>query len=247
MVGRRRAEADRLLLARHPEVDIVVCDDGMQHWALARDLTVVVFDERGSGNGWLLPAGLLREPWPARAWGEGELLLLRTARPDAELAPLQPARPGSAIHMARRELASHAVAADGRQQPLSQLAQQAAWRRWPASRMQRFSRCCARAAWSCGRRSPADHADGAALLAALQAAQRQGLVWLCTEKDAVKLFPLLAGQPGIALWTVPLEQTPEPAFWDELDGALKGCGSDYHPGMDAKLLELLVCPVTKGS
>ena len=224
VVGRRRAEAGRLLLARHPEVDIVVCDDGMQHWALARDLTVVVFDERGSGNGWLLPAGLLREPWPARAWGDGELLLLRTARPDAELAPLQPARPGSSIHMARRELASHAVAADGRQQPLSQLAQQAGGLAALAgiAQPQRFFEML-RARGLELRQALAlpDHADGATLLAALQAAQRQGLVWLCTEKDAVKLFPLLAGQPGIALWTVPLEQTPEPAFWYELDRALK--------------------------
>ena len=38
VVGRSRLAAGRLLLERHPEIDIVVSDDGMQHWALARDL-----------------------------------------------------------------------------------------------------------------------------------------------------------------------------------------------------------------
>ena len=61
-VGARRVDAARLLLARHPEVDIIVSDDGLQHHALAHDLALVVFDDRGAGNGLLLPAGPLREP-----------------------------------------------------------------------------------------------------------------------------------------------------------------------------------------
>jgi len=61
-VGRRRVEAGRALLAAHPEVDVLITDDGLQHYALARDVEVVLFDGRGVGNGWLLPAGPLREP-----------------------------------------------------------------------------------------------------------------------------------------------------------------------------------------
>jgi tetraacyldisaccharide 4'-kinase len=62
-IGRRRAEAGRQLLAFHPEVDVLVADDGLQHYALARDVEIVVVDgQRGFGNGWLLPAGPLREP-----------------------------------------------------------------------------------------------------------------------------------------------------------------------------------------
>jgi len=62
-VGRRRAEAARQLLAFHPEVDVILSDDGLQHYALGRDVEVVVIDgERGFGNGRLLPAGPLREP-----------------------------------------------------------------------------------------------------------------------------------------------------------------------------------------
>jgi len=62
-VGRRRAQAGKGLLALNPEVNVLVADDGLQHLALARDLEIVVVDGlRGLGNGWLLPAGPLREP-----------------------------------------------------------------------------------------------------------------------------------------------------------------------------------------
>jgi tetraacyldisaccharide 4'-kinase len=50
------------LLAHHPHIDLVISDDGLQHLGLHRDIEIVVQDERGTGNGWLLPAGPLREP-----------------------------------------------------------------------------------------------------------------------------------------------------------------------------------------
>ncbi|KRC00736.1 tetraacyldisaccharide 4'-kinase [Duganella sp. Root198D2] len=60
-VGRARAAAGKALLAAHPEVNVIVTDDGLQHYALARDVEIVLFDGRGAGNGWTLPAGPLRE------------------------------------------------------------------------------------------------------------------------------------------------------------------------------------------
>lgn len=61
--GARRAEAAQALLAAHPECDLILCDDGLQHYALARDIEIAVLDgARGCGNGMLLPAGPLREP-----------------------------------------------------------------------------------------------------------------------------------------------------------------------------------------
>ncbi len=57
-----RGEALALLRSRHPEVEIVVSDDGLQHPGLERTLEVAVFDARGAGNQRLLPAGPLREP-----------------------------------------------------------------------------------------------------------------------------------------------------------------------------------------
>lgn len=61
-VGRDRAAAAQALLTAHPECDLILCDDGLQHYRLARDVEIVVFDARGAGNGHLLPAGPLREP-----------------------------------------------------------------------------------------------------------------------------------------------------------------------------------------
>lgn len=63
-VGADRVAAGQLLLDAHPELTVLVSDDGLQHRRLARDAQVIVFDERGAGNGWLLPAGPLREPVP---------------------------------------------------------------------------------------------------------------------------------------------------------------------------------------
>ena len=61
-VGRQRVVAARLLRERHPECDVLVADDGLQHWPLARDMEILLLHYRGLGNGWLLPAGPLREP-----------------------------------------------------------------------------------------------------------------------------------------------------------------------------------------
>jgi tetraacyldisaccharide 4'-kinase len=62
-VARDRLAAGRLLLAAHPECDLIIADDGLQHYRLARDVEIAVIDEaRRFGNGWLLPAGPLREP-----------------------------------------------------------------------------------------------------------------------------------------------------------------------------------------
>jgi tetraacyldisaccharide 4'-kinase len=64
-IGRDRAAAARAAIAAHPDRNLVICDDGLQHYALARDFEIAVEDERGYGNGLLLPAGPLREP-PSR-------------------------------------------------------------------------------------------------------------------------------------------------------------------------------------
>ena len=61
--GVNRVEAARTLLRNHPQVDVIVSDDGLQHYALQRTIEICVIDSaRGLGNGRLLPAGPLREP-----------------------------------------------------------------------------------------------------------------------------------------------------------------------------------------
>ena len=60
-VASERGAACRALREQHPECDVIVTDDGLQHYALARDIEICVVDGRSFGNGFL-PAGPLREP-----------------------------------------------------------------------------------------------------------------------------------------------------------------------------------------
>ncbi|WP_089084005.1 tetraacyldisaccharide 4'-kinase [Aquitalea magnusonii] len=63
VVGRDRVAAGRHLLKLQPDLQLILTDDGLQHYRLARTLEVVVLDgQRGLGNGRLLPGGPLREP-----------------------------------------------------------------------------------------------------------------------------------------------------------------------------------------
>ncbi len=62
-VGRKKGLVAQALLRDHPECDILLSDDGLQHYALSRDYEIAVVDAtRNYGNGFLLPAGPLREP-----------------------------------------------------------------------------------------------------------------------------------------------------------------------------------------
>jgi tetraacyldisaccharide 4'-kinase len=128
-IGRKRAEVGRQLLAFHPEVDVLVADDGLQHYALARDVEIVVVDgRRGFGNGWLMPAGPLREPVGRlkRAAavvvnGDGQVepgvarVLFRMQLQGSRFRNLSdPARTASATELAGRPI--HAVAGIGNPQ-----------------------------------------------------------------------------------------------------------------------------------
>lgn len=67
VAGPDRVSAARLLISDAEEkglaVDLIISDDGLQHYRMSRDVEVVAIDSvRGFGNGWLLPAGPLREP-----------------------------------------------------------------------------------------------------------------------------------------------------------------------------------------
>lgn len=62
-VSPNRQHAIELILQTFPATDIILSDDGLQHYRLARDIEIAVVDgQRGLGNGWRLPLGPLREP-----------------------------------------------------------------------------------------------------------------------------------------------------------------------------------------
>lgn len=192
-VAARRVEAARALLARHPRVRLLVSDDGLQHLALARDIEVCVFDQRGTGNGLLLPAGPLREPWPREA--------------DLVLRPPGVAIPGFGIE---RRLAAFAIRADGSRRALAELA------RLPnlvalagIARPQAFFDML--------------RLQGLPLQQAIALPDHHDMDWgalpvpagatlLCTEKDAVKLW-----RQRPQAWAVPLEVRIEAGFWERLD------------------------------
>ena len=92
-VGRDRVAAGRALLVANPECNVIVSDDGLQHYRLQRSAEIAVFDGRGAGNCALLPAGPLREPL-AR-------LRAMTAMVWNSAAPDQMARLGAALAVPR--------------------------------------------------------------------------------------------------------------------------------------------------
>lgn len=207
-VAARRAEAVASLLASHTTTDVVVSDDGLQHLAMGRDITIAVFDDRGVGNGWLLPAGPLREPWPVQPSRQIDLVL-HTGQ-----------RPAFAGFTSSRALMPHGVAADGGVTPLAALAGTPLLALAAIARPDSFFGMLRQqglqldAAVALPDHHPLDTPDVDRLLQA-----HPGHTILCTEKDAVKLFRLPAAAHARVL-AVPLDFTPEPAFFLALDRLL---------------------------
>ena len=203
-VANQRTDAVRDLLAAYPQTSAVVCDDGLQHYALQRDIEIAVFDDRGTGNGWLLPAGPLREPWPARL-GQGIDLVLHTGQSAAFEG-----------YVSHRKLADHAVAVDGTKVALTSLAGTPVTALAGIANPEAFFSMLRRRGiiLTIPQALPDHHDFNPGDLANLR-----GQTVLCTEKDAVKLFALPA-QPDCRLLAVPLEFLPEPAFFNALDALL---------------------------
>jgi tetraacyldisaccharide 4'-kinase len=228
-VGRARRDAVSQLLAAHPDVDVVVADDGLQHHALPRDLEIVVFDGRGLGNGRVLPAGPLREPaealFPSPGSGTGQesavprLVLLNGPWPAPPAAPL-PAAP-ALTWAAERSLAGAVVLADwthGAPPDPAALDALAARQGLVAAagigHPARFFDMLEARGLRIARRLPLPDHDPLDVLP-WPADTADVLV---TEKDAVKL----AGRPTGAtrVWVVPLDFDFPPAFADALRAAL---------------------------
>ncbi|MGV3571474.1 MAG: tetraacyldisaccharide 4'-kinase [Ramlibacter sp.] len=203
-VAARRAEACRALLAAYPATRVIVSDDGLQHHAMARDIEICVFDRRGVGNGWLLPAGPLRERWPRPVD-----LVLR--HPDAN---------GLAGHRMARTLGTTVARADGTRKPLAELFDQPLEVVAGLANPSAFFGMLREAGLLLARvrplpdhhpfSDPAEFAD-------------RSLTLVCTEKDAVKLWRV---RPDA--WAVPLELRIDEAFWRSFDRLLDAKLSSAH-------------------
>lgn len=194
-----RHEAASALLADYPDTQIIVCDDGLQHMGLHRDLDICVFDDRGTGNGFLLPAGPLREPWP-RAVN----LILHTGK-----------KPAFAGFTAQRSLAPYALRADGSQIELGSLAQANKKPILAVAAIAKpedfFSMLRAQSLPLARTMALPDHYD----FDSWNTNEYDAYTVICTEKDAVKLW--LKQADALA---VPLVLTPQTAFMSALDAKL---------------------------
>ncbi|MCZ2105314.1 MAG: tetraacyldisaccharide 4'-kinase [Comamonadaceae bacterium] len=203
-VDRDRARAGRALLAAHPEVDIVVCDDGLQHLALARDLELCVFNEQGVGNGWLLPAGPLREPWPRAV----DAVLYQGDAPRAGAAP---------TFALTRALADEALDATGQTTPLTALGAAPLVALAGTARPEEFfAMLRARGLHPAREVALPDHYDFDGWKRPPDKRERI----ICTEKDAVKLWPR---HPDVL--AVALQVRIAPAFYRWLDTRLASLSS----------------------
>lgn len=206
-IGARRVEAARHLLAAHPELTVIVSDDGLQHLALERDVEVIVFDERGAGNGWWLPAGPLREGMGRRA----DAVLYNAPAPST-------GRPGFGVRRALGPCVPLArwAAGDSTGPDLHELRGRPVLAVAGIAHPQRFFGMLAAQGLDVAPCPLPDHHD----YATLPWAGWTGDAVLVTEKDAVKLQFIDAARADPRIAVVTLDFQPEPAFFTTVDDAL---------------------------
>ncbi|THU05261.1 tetraacyldisaccharide 4'-kinase [Lampropedia puyangensis] len=207
-VATSRAEAGQALLAAYPQTDLIVCDDGLQHWALERDFELCVFPHWGMGNGKLLPAGPLRETWPRPVDA-----ILQTLHANSAAAALPMPEPPPPYWPLSRSLAPSMRNGLQQQKPL----QSASEHQGPIIAVAGIAK--PNAFFSMLRQAgitPStcvalpDHYAFEQLPPALEKLAPNTLV-LCTEKDAVKLWTLLP-----QAWAVGLDVQLQPEWVDTI-------------------------------
>ncbi|HEV7166185.1 MAG TPA: tetraacyldisaccharide 4'-kinase [Gammaproteobacteria bacterium] len=171
-VCRDRAAAALMLCSRYP-IDVLLSDDGLQHYRLPRDLEIVLLDgDRGLGNGWLLPAGPLRET--EHRLDEADITVIKRSGAGQFTWP-------GAIYMPL--LAETAVSlADGRRMPLAEFAGRSVHALAGIGNPEQFFATLAAAGMQVDGRALTDHTS--LTPADLQFADDKPV--FMTEKDAVK-------------------------------------------------------------
>jgi tetraacyldisaccharide 4'-kinase len=213
-VAKRRYDAASELLKTYPDTQVIISDDGLQHHALQHDIAITVFDDRGMGNGLLLPAGPLRESKVA----VGNSLVLHTGNQAVKLT--NTTAPQFTAH---RALASYALRSDGRQVSLSNLktasipilalagiANPEAFFDMLRESGLNFSETLALP----------DHYDFSYDFNSGLGNKYASYNAICTTKDAVKLWQS-AKIPFSEVLAIPLDFAPEPAFFAAFDAMLK--------------------------
>jgi tetraacyldisaccharide 4'-kinase len=203
-VARDRVAAARMLCEAHREIDVLVSDDGLQHHRLPRCAQVLVFDERGAGNRWQLPAGPLRQPLP-RNVPRRSVVLYNAAAAATPLAGWTAARTlaGATALDAWWRGESPSIAA------LQALSGRNALAAAGMAHPQRFFAALAAAGVPTRPCPLPDHHPFETLPWAADTTDV-----IVTEKDAVKLQPQRAGATRV--WVAALDFTLPPGFTDAL-------------------------------
>ena len=201
VIAPERAQAVQQLLAEH-SLDIILSDDGLQHYGLARDLELVLIDAaRGLGNQRCLPAGPLREP--AERLQSVDAVLLNGAEQDSDNGFAMRLQPTELVHVR-----------SGRREPLSYFpAQQKMHALAGIGNPQRFFKTLEGLNWQPIAHAFADHAEFT--VQDLQFADDLPVVM--TEKDAVKCREFAADH----CWYLQVTAQPSPAFSDWFAEQLK--------------------------
>jgi tetraacyldisaccharide 4'-kinase len=201
VVGADRLAAARWLHAQYPGVDVIVADDGLQHYRLQRDMELVLADAGALfGNGWLLPAGPLREPL-ARLGRADALILSQRNKTSADIRAAVPVfsirhAPAGFRNVADNSLAAVLPASHGK-----------AWQAVTGiARPENFFAMLAGLGVDHQPRAYPDHH----LFAASELDPEAPVVM--TEKDAVKCVKLA----GMNWWALQLGLVPSPGLHDWL-------------------------------
>jgi tetraacyldisaccharide 4'-kinase len=207
-IAARRVEAGRLLVTEHG-CDVLIADDGLQHWAMARDLELAVVDAaRRFGNGRMLPAGPLREPADRLERVDFVVLNLRSGS-DVDWRPA-----GTVACAPMRVVGTRAfsLARPGETRLLSAFAGQRVHALAAIGNPERYFAMLEASGLQVQRHAHPDHAR----LTRADLYFDDGLPVLVTEKDAVKLKDI----EGVDAWVVPVAAELPSGFSDDIHRAL---------------------------
>ena len=211
VVGSNRQASIELLLKQH-ELDLIISDDGLQHWALNRQIEWIVLDQnRGLGNQKLLPEGFLREPVERLA---ESTVIQHSAQPTSDLhmhlevaTPylLNPTLDQADIFDAQQDF--YAVVGIGFPKRFYDTLESIGIRHFQCHEFP-------------------DHYDYE--IDDLQFEDNNPII--TTEKDAVKLLPLLKKHPDFhrEIWVVPVEAVLSDDCYRLLDQQLQDLGIHIH-------------------
>ena len=213
VVGADRVAAARVLHSLNPKCNVIVCDDGLQHPRLARNVEIAVLHFRGIGNGWRLPAGPLRD----------SLQRLRSVDAVVLNGDVPPLRIHGQVFKMNAELDEvYSVADPGRRAPLASLVDE---QRRTGTRIvaaagiatpEKFFAMLRAAGLTIDEVPLPDHYD----FAVSPFFSREYDVALVTEKDAVKCRASAAMRTDGRLCAVSLRTRVEPALVDLIEAKI---------------------------